>query len=493
MQSSVENRLKNQHRCVISYRIPANVQQARKLCLTPEVEDELEIESTILVSENPDLDHRDALAICMLKWFKTDLFKWFKPPKNSTPMPGRVTNNGERVEKYRLENGEVLEFIRYNDPVKLIDPDHRTGRCGEFANAFGFLCSVMGFEVRHVSAMYEDHVWVELFSEKQNRWIHYDPCENKFDQPLMYELGWGKKLSYVIATSIDLVVDVSGKYSISHDVILANQCMKEIQPSELKLVMKNLNINLKNSLGLRPERIEVLRKRRQEELAEIKKTGLLTKEKVGKDFTGRLNGEASWLLNRGENTKHGIMQVNSNSSSKSNSKSSSKSTGDVINIKKSFQYLCSKDKTICDGKMLGSILKNATSNNNIFRKVEDDWNMAYLSRKEVSKTGSFRLTFASQKPVNGVKFEKIVSKTYETGAVRIMVASDKECFLVGSKNEGNIGGKVYNFKNSCKKFSIWFVSFDKKFDRGNDVQWQHAQFFRQELGDKMPGFSIKLV
>ena len=121
------------------------------------------------------------------------------------------------------------------------------------------------------------------------------------------------------------MVDVSGKYSISHDAILANQCMKEIQPSELKLVMKNLNINLKNSLGLRPERIEVLRKRRQEELAEIKKTGLLTKEKVGKDFTGRLNGEASWLLNRGENTKHGIMQVISNSSSKSNSSSSSKS------------------------------------------------------------------------------------------------------------------------------------------------------------------------
>ena len=53
----------------------------------------------------------------------------------------------------------------------------------------------MGFEVRHVSAFYEDHVWVELFSEKQQRWIHYDPCENKFDQPLMYELGWGKKLS----------------------------------------------------------------------------------------------------------------------------------------------------------------------------------------------------------------------------------------------------------------------------------------------------------
>jgi peptide-N4-(N-acetyl-beta-glucosaminyl)asparagine amidase len=346
----------------------------------------------------------------------------------------------------------------------------------------------MGFEVRHISAMYEDHVWVELFSEKQNRWIHYDPCENKFDQPLMYELGWGKKLSYVIATSIDLIVDVSGKYSISHDTILASQCMKEIQPNDLKTVMKNLNISLKNSLGLRQERIEVLKKRRQEELAEIKKTGLLTKEQVGKDFTGRLNAEASWLLNRGENTENGLQNQNS-----SNSKSSSTKSGDVIKIKKSFQYICSKDETICDGKMLGSILKKSNVNNNIFRKVEDDWNMAYLCRKEGSETGSFRLKFESQNPFRGLKFENIVSKTYETGAVRIMVASDKECFLVGSKNEGNVGGKVYNFKNSCKKFSIWFVCFDKKFDGGNDVQWQHAQFFRQELGDKLPGFSIKLV
>ena len=130
------------------------------------------------------------------------------------------TLGGERVERYKLENGEIFEFIRHNDPVKLIEPGHRTRRCGEFANAFGFLCSVMGFEVRHVSAFYEDHVWVELFSEKQQRWIHYDPCENKFDQPLMYELGWDKKLSYVIATSVDLIVDVSGKYSISHDKLL---------------------------------------------------------------------------------------------------------------------------------------------------------------------------------------------------------------------------------------------------------------------------------
>lgn len=45
------------------------------------------------------------------------------------------------------------------------------------------------------------------------RWLHLDSCEASFDQPLLYEAGWGKAMSYVCAVGKWGAADVTRRYT----------------------------------------------------------------------------------------------------------------------------------------------------------------------------------------------------------------------------------------------------------------------------------------
>jgi peptide-N4-(N-acetyl-beta-glucosaminyl)asparagine amidase len=108
-------------------------------------------------------------------------------------------NGASRIESYKCkDDGVVTRFPRYNNPVKLFET--KTGRCGEYANAFTAICIALGHNARKCLD-WTDHVWTEVYVDEMQRWVHLDPCDGYYDEPLAYEKGWGKSLTYVIGTS----------------------------------------------------------------------------------------------------------------------------------------------------------------------------------------------------------------------------------------------------------------------------------------------------
>ncbi|NXS54525.1 NGLY1 amidase, partial [Brachypteracias leptosomus] len=180
------------------------------------------------------VNEEDFLLLELLGWFKNDFFHWVNNLPCSRcggqteskgdyllPTDDDLRWNASRVENHYCNQCQFSNrFPRYNDPEKLLET--RRGRCGEWANCFTLCCRAVGFEARYVWD-YTDHLWTEVYSSSQKRWLHCDPCENVCDKPLLYETGWGKKLSYIIAFSKDEVVDVTWRYSCKHEEVLSRR------------------------------------------------------------------------------------------------------------------------------------------------------------------------------------------------------------------------------------------------------------------------------
>lgn len=349
----------------------------------------------------------------------------------------------------------MTEFPRYNDIEKLLVT--RSGRCGEFANCFTFLCRCLGYDARYVFST-ADHVWTEVYNSSKKRWIHIDPSENVFDSPLMYEHGWKRQLNYVIAFSKDDLQDVSWRYSNKHKELTTrrNLC------TEKELLGALMQLRAKRQANVSKARKKFLIHRTLAELSEL----LIIREPTDNELKGRSSGSLRWRLERGE-AKVANFYVFTLTDQEKKLKQ--------FNIR----YSCAKNVY---ERLVSSSINDSNDDwsswaylsEYIFRKIEHDHKMAYLSRTEDSVSGmmQFKFDFGGEKIKS---FDlKLDTKTFESGIADIVFLDSSDKVIERSE------------AICADKFSIRIILTGGK----GDCAWQHAQVFRQSLDS--PDFPFQL-
>jgi len=108
-------------------------------------------------------------------------------------------------------NWSEENIVRYREPLKILA--YGKGRCGEFSILFTALCLAHNYRARLILDM-SDHVWTEVWDDKQKRWVHVDPSERRIDDPKMYERDWKKSLKEVYAFENGHVENVTANYKM---------------------------------------------------------------------------------------------------------------------------------------------------------------------------------------------------------------------------------------------------------------------------------------
>ena len=254
----------------------------------------------------------EGLLRAVLRWFKESFFTWVDtlpcPVCGGKTAHAGIGGAGEAVTEEERRGGagrvEVhacgaegcsgrARFPRFNDPVKLLET--RRGRCGEWANCFTLVASSLGYDAR-ICYDFTDHVWTEVWLA--GRWVHMDACENAFENPHLYEKGWGKRLSYVIAVSPDCgACDVTRRYVLDYAETLGRRT--ECTEAEVHAVCAELQASARQHL------LETHREDRAEEVASRLRADAASLETAHAAPTSgpelpRQSGSLAWRAARGE-------------------------------------------------------------------------------------------------------------------------------------------------------------------------------------------------
>ena len=144
---------------------------------------------------------------------------------------------------------------------------------------------------------FEDHVWNEFYSINQKRWIHVDSCENAFDKPLLYEQGWGRKMTFIIGYSIEGIKDITSRYVKDWNIILERRSKREVD--KLEELLEGINLSLIVNLSEEDQKkIEEINKLEDLELENKK---IDKNKKISEaELKERESGSVEWKKERGE-------------------------------------------------------------------------------------------------------------------------------------------------------------------------------------------------
>uniref|UniRef100_A0A1Y1M5T0 Peptide-N(4)-(N-acetyl-beta-glucosaminyl)asparagine amidase n=1 Tax=Photinus pyralis TaxID=7054 RepID=A0A1Y1M5T0_PHOPY len=434
------------------------------------------LQETAKEAKVSDFDYTldDFLLPEVLDWFKNEFFKWVDSPDcqycNGNTFFAHMSDDPSllihtnRVEMHKCHSCHRLTpFPRYNDVNILLLT--RCGRCGEWANTFTLICCAMGWDARLIVDQ-TDHVWTEVFMHSQKRWLHCDPCENVCDTPLMYENGWGKQVSYVIAYSSEEVQDVTWRYSSNHKTVLR----RRTKCTEKELVDALIKLRNERQRSSSKARVDYLTKRVLLELVEL----MCEKKASDKEKQGRTSGSELWRLMRGEiqpKIDSYVFVFKGNET-------------------ETVRYSAALDKYEC-AKKDGSVSSvngwhaGAFNMTGIFRKEEKDWKMVYLARAEGTDFGviSWKFEVEDATQVIDVVDVKLEHKLYENGKVEVTIESNATTIKMPEN--------TVEFRTTAVSGSRFIVITARLSGGKGDVAWQHAQLFRQTSSSSDFAFIVK--
>lgn len=433
------------------------------------------VQSSAKKSSSEDLNETSLQQILFLEtlmmWFKNDFFKWMDNPtcsycqSTSTVFLARNKDptgefGGASIEIYQCQMcANRVYFPRYNDVSKLLST--RCGRCGEWAICFTFFCRVFGYDARLVLD-WTDHLWTEVYIAPEQRWIHFDACEGVLDSPLMYEIGWKKSISYIIAFSRDEVQDVTWRYTSN----FASALQRRNSCSEDDLIMRIASVNDSLRSSFSQPRLKYLRNRHVRELTDFLSA---PQPKAGEKFGGRLSGSLAWRISRGENYTH-------------QPHTWTPTADEVISKVMIISYDCVKDeysRACGEGqfqKCTSGWQRGLFSYDSIFRKEENDWKKVYLCRKEESKVGSLEWAFNVES--SGLEMDCVdisfSSETFSENASITLVAYASDEKILSTPVTSSLNKTISGLKSKTSLVLKVVVEGGE-----GEHAWQHAQLFRQ--------------